>query len=176
MTYLFNIKYVYFQLIALVQIRGNSMVRPSSCSTYHTKVIYSHNITMSLVKYNFKSTTHVVGKIYTWFVCDICIQTLLFQSKFLFLSPMAEVQFHLMITPYCSFFVTMWVKVLELWTWVIKFRSYVCFWSYLETMLNYEFKISFHKKKNGVIRLGGGLNRMEGWCVCLLQCPSQWLQ
>jgi len=143
MKYLFNIKYVYFQLIALVQTWDNSMVWPSSGSTYHTKVIYSHSITMSLVKYNFnKNTTHVytiesvVGKIYTWFVCDICIQTLLFQSKFLFSSPLAEVRFHWMIPPYCSFLVTMWAEVLGLWTWVINFRSYVCFWSYLETMLN----------------------------------------
>jgi len=43
-------------------------------------------------------------------------------------------------------------------------------------MLNQEFKISIHKKKNGVTGLAGELNKMEGWFVCLLQCPSQWLQ
>jgi len=58
-------------LLHLFRYRDNSMVRPSSGCAYHTKVIYSHNITMSLVKYKFKSTTHVyaienvAGKIYT---------------------------------------------------------------------------------------------------------------
>jgi hypothetical protein len=144
-------------LLHLFRYRNNSMVWPSSGSTCHTKVIYSHNITMSLVKYNLKSTTFVytinsvAGKIYTWFVCEVCIQTSLLTAFFL---------------NYCVL----------LWTWVFKVRSYVCFWRCLETMLNQEFRISIHKKRDQVIGLGGGLNRMEGWFDCILQHPSHWLQ
>jgi hypothetical protein len=112
-------------LLHLFKYRNNSMVWPSSGSTCHTKVIYSHNITVSLVKYNLKSTTFVyainsvAGKIYTWFVCEIYIQTLLFQSKCLLLSPLDN---HSLLL----FLITLRVKVVGLWTWLIN-----PFWSYV---------------------------------------------